>query len=129
MNSIKSKFWPWCNWIKWIKVFKNGPTKICRRQPLKNFPWSILEYFDPNLNDFWPWKNFPVLLALLNVFGCSDINNRIRPNRKREREKERERGRESERERAWERTRERERDWERQNYFNCNPSCLELLHC
>ena len=27
------------------KVFKNGPTKICRRQPLKNFTWSILEYF------------------------------------------------------------------------------------
>ena len=29
------------------KVFKNGPSKICGRQPLKNFTWSILEYFAP----------------------------------------------------------------------------------
>ena len=26
------------------RVFKNGPSKICWRQPLKNFTWSILEY-------------------------------------------------------------------------------------
>ena len=26
----------------------NGPSKICGRQPLKNFTWSILEYFVPN---------------------------------------------------------------------------------
>ena len=31
----------------WVKVFKNGPSKICGRQTLKNFNWSILEYFDP----------------------------------------------------------------------------------
>ena len=31
----------------WVKVFKNGPSKICGRQSLKNFTWSILEYFDP----------------------------------------------------------------------------------
>ena len=31
----------------WIKVFKKGPSKICGRQPLKNFTLSILEYFDP----------------------------------------------------------------------------------
>ena len=40
----------------WVKVFKNGPSKICRRQPLKhlnymvclstNFAWSILEYLE-----------------------------------------------------------------------------------
>ena len=30
------------------KVFKNGPNKICGRQPLKNFTWSILEYFAPH---------------------------------------------------------------------------------
>ena len=30
-----------------MKVFKNGPGKICGRQSLKNFTWSILEYFDP----------------------------------------------------------------------------------
>ena len=41
------------NFYIWDKVFKNGPSKICRRQPLKNlkgyglpnFTWSILEYF------------------------------------------------------------------------------------
>ena len=26
----------------------NGPSEICRRQPLKNFTWSILEYFVSN---------------------------------------------------------------------------------
>ena len=34
--------------MKWDKVFKNGPSKICGRQPLKNFTWSILEYFVPS---------------------------------------------------------------------------------
>ena len=27
------------------KVFKNGPSKICGRELLKNFTWSILKYF------------------------------------------------------------------------------------
>ena len=41
----------------WNKVFKNGPSKICGRQPSKilkgygllsfSFTWSILEYFVP----------------------------------------------------------------------------------
>ena len=41
---------------KWNKVFKDGPSKICRRQPLKNlkavlhkFHLAILEYFVPNI--------------------------------------------------------------------------------
>ena len=38
--------------IKWGKVFKNGSSEICGRQPLKNFTWSILEYLVPNLNMF-----------------------------------------------------------------------------
>ena len=29
----------------WDKVFKDGPSKICGRQPSKNFTWFILEYF------------------------------------------------------------------------------------
>ena len=51
----------------WVKVFKNGLSKICIRQPLKNadhglpimvclsslsstnFTWSIPEYLDPYL--------------------------------------------------------------------------------
>ena len=42
----------------WDKVYKNGPSKICGRQPLKNlkeyglssknFTWSILEYCVPS---------------------------------------------------------------------------------
>ena len=31
----------------WNKVFKNGPSEIYGKQPLKNFTWSILEYFVP----------------------------------------------------------------------------------
>ena len=26
---------PWVH-IMWVKVFKNGPSKLCGRQPLKN---------------------------------------------------------------------------------------------
>ena len=25
----------------WDKVFKNGPSKICERQPLKNLKWYV----------------------------------------------------------------------------------------
>ena len=35
-------------WSKQGKTFKNAPSKICRRQPLKNFTWFILEHFVPN---------------------------------------------------------------------------------
>ena len=31
------------------KVFKNKPSKICGRQFLKNFTWSNLEYFVPQV--------------------------------------------------------------------------------
>ena len=57
---------------KWVKVFKNGASKICGREPFKNLKrcglskqiisiqifwrlsstnltWSILEYLDPNV--------------------------------------------------------------------------------
>ena len=34
--------------IKCDKVFKNGPSKICGRQPLKKFSLSVLEHFAPN---------------------------------------------------------------------------------
>ena len=33
--------------IIWDKVFKNGPSRIYGRHSLKNFTWSILEYFVP----------------------------------------------------------------------------------
>ena len=60
----------------WLKAFKNGPSKICGRQPLKdlkrkqtislqifqrmsskNFTWFILEYLDP----YW----FTITLLLI----------------------------------------------------------------
>ena len=33
-------------------MFKNGSSKICGRQPLKNVTWSILDYVGPNFT--WP---------------------------------------------------------------------------
>ena len=30
-------------WFIWVKVFNIGQSKICRRQPVKNFTWFILE--------------------------------------------------------------------------------------
>ena len=33
--------------IIWVKVFKIGLSKICGRQPLKNFAWTIVEYLEP----------------------------------------------------------------------------------
>ena len=37
----------------WYKVFKNGPSKICARKPLKIFTWSIFEYFFPYVVDVY----------------------------------------------------------------------------
>ena len=34
-------------YLIWDKVFKNRPSKICGRQPLKNFNLTIPEYFVP----------------------------------------------------------------------------------
>ena len=31
----------------WVKVFKNGQSKICGRQPSTNVTWSILKHLDP----------------------------------------------------------------------------------
>ena len=36
---------------RWEKAFKNGPSKICGRELLKNFTWSILEYFVPDVTE------------------------------------------------------------------------------
>ena len=35
------------------RVFMKGPIKICERQPLKHFTWSILEYFVPKVEFIW----------------------------------------------------------------------------
>ena len=36
----------------WGKVFKNGPSRICGRQPIKDFTRSIFEYFVPYYSKF-----------------------------------------------------------------------------
>ena len=33
----------WLEWSIWVKVFKNVPSKICGRQPLKNLKWYGLQ--------------------------------------------------------------------------------------
>ena len=48
---------------KWVKVFKNEPSKICGRQPLKIF-------FDPLFNT---WIHMLLNLFSLTVHGIIDI--------------------------------------------------------
>ena len=49
----------------WDKVFKNGPSKSCGRQPLKNFTLSILEYF---ALIFWvAWKKLHESLQKISI--------------------------------------------------------------
>ena len=42
-------------WVKRVKVFKNGPSKICERQPLKNLKWyghsRFTSTYDHSTND------------------------------------------------------------------------------
>ena len=47
--TTKKAFWPResNSWCKWVKLFKNEPSKICRRQPLKNLKWYGLLH--PNI--------------------------------------------------------------------------------
>ena len=54
-------------YLIWVQVFKNETSKICGRQPLKNFTWSILEYFVPCLTEFWMrFCRFSILIQILN---------------------------------------------------------------
>ena len=60
----------------WDKLFKNGPSKICGIHPLKNFIWSILEYFVPymeivsnkNCRNFLAWKCHFCILSFVSSF-------------------------------------------------------------
>ena len=56
--------WKLRSWkgYKWDKVFKNGLSKICGRQPLKNFNWSTLEYFVPYIS----FPSRPLLQSVSN---------------------------------------------------------------
>ena len=46
-----------------VKVFKNGPSKICGRHPLKNFTLSILEYLDPYISQKISFLPLPSLCS------------------------------------------------------------------
>ena len=54
---------------KWDKVFKNGPSEICGRQPLKQFTWSILEYFVPNVKNYAA-STFRLTSLITQDFKC-----------------------------------------------------------
>ena len=41
--TLSSAYFESLHSLKWDKVFKNGPRKICGRQPKKIFTWTILE--------------------------------------------------------------------------------------
>ena len=56
------------------KVFKNRPSKICGRQPLKNFTWSILEYFAPYVA-FYHILRLQPLFQFIQILKTIEINN------------------------------------------------------
>ena len=52
----------------WDKILKNGPSKICGRQPLKNFTWSILQFFVLHLTNFVPVFCFVFVISFLQCY-------------------------------------------------------------
>ena len=59
----------------WDKVLKNRPSKICGRQPLKHFTWSILEYSVSHIEFFWLFykKHSQNSEKVLNINKCRSI--------------------------------------------------------
>ena len=60
----------------WVKVFKNGPSEICGRQPLKNFKWYGLLRLS-SINFTWIILGYlhPVdHKDLLKNSGCKNFN-------------------------------------------------------
>ena len=55
-----------------VKVFMNGPSTICGRQPLKTFTWTILEHLDPCI---WTVEGMHIEIAQPNKH-YSDYDNR-----------------------------------------------------
>ena len=54
---------------KWDKVLKNGPSKICGRQPSTNFTWSILEYLVSSVLRNSYCKKWSILLTKSVYYG------------------------------------------------------------
>ena len=59
--------------IIYDKVFKNEQSKICERQPLKNFIWSILEYFVPVVT--WGQMIFIIFQVFIIENTYSNVEN------------------------------------------------------
>ena len=66
------------NTNNWVKVFKNGPSKICGRQPLSNLLKAVFHNF--YLISSWiPWPNciiYPIARGLntfLSSLFCSNL--------------------------------------------------------
>ena len=84
-------------WFIWDKVFKNGPRKICGRQPLRNlkgydllkqrsfsttFPWSILEYFVPYISWYNCAKFYCYLICVTDFrLGAPHLRPLVAPKR------------------------------------------------
>ena len=56
---------------KWNKIFKKRPSENCKRQPLKNFTWSILECFVLN-GDFRILSNRIISQLSYHMFSSSN---------------------------------------------------------
>ena len=52
--------------LKWDEVFKNGPSKICGRQPLKNMKGYGLPRADHTLKGCHPQISFGPFLNILS---------------------------------------------------------------
>ena len=82
-NNLKwiHKIWSLNQTFKWFKVFKNGPSKICGRQPLKNLKWPYqFKFFKgclpqvllgPFLNTLTQMKLLRFLNFILRITGIS----------------------------------------------------------
>ena len=53
---------------KWNKVFKNGPSKICGRQPLKNLKWNVLKAVFHEFYLVHSWMPWPICYYISSVF-------------------------------------------------------------
>ena len=60
---------------KWDKVFKNGPSKICGRQPLENLKWYDLLKQTISLQRFWRLSYTNFTWSILEYFFPNDPQN------------------------------------------------------
>ena len=58
-----------------VNVFKNGPSRICGRDPLKCFTWVILEYLNPY--DSFRLVNLEATLTRLSTSNTFRSNTRL----------------------------------------------------